>query len=161
MQTKPGKHMKVLLSPADVARVEAAVDRAVQVSDELHTVTLEENRRLKSGRPTSIDDLMDRKRALVSELEAFLKSFKEQSNLFLLASPKKFTQLQVSNEKLASALSENSRNLVRALTANRRRVDTIMRAIRDKQSASARYDKTGRYGAKPSQPLSIGRRYEV
>lgn len=161
MPTKPGKHMKVLLSPADVARVEAAVDRAVQVSDELHTVTSEENRRLKSGRPTSIDDLMDRKRALVSELEAFLKSFKEQSNLFLLASPKKFTQLQVSNEKLASALSENSRNLVRALTANRRRVDTIMRAIRDKQSANARYDKTGRYGAKPSQPLSIGRRYEV
>ena len=157
----PEKRLNVLLSPADVARVEIAVDRAIQVAEDLYAVTMEENRRLTSGRPASVDDLLERKQALASELEAFLKSFKAQSNLFLMASPGKFTQLQVSNEKLASALTENSRNLIRALTANRRRVETIMRAIREKQSPGARYDKTGRYGSGPSQPLSIGRRYEV
>jgi|GEM_PF-2753163 len=161
MSKKPEKRLNVILSPADVAKVEATVDRAIHVAEDLFAVTEEENRRLKSGRPATVDDLLERKQKLATELEAFLKSFKAQSNVFLLASPEKFTRLQHANEKLTRALSENSRNLIRALTANRRRVETIMRAIREKQAANTRYDKNGRYGSPPSGPLSIGRRYEV
>jgi flagellar biosynthesis/type III secretory pathway chaperone len=157
MPRKPEKRLNVILSPADIAKVEATVERAIQVAEDLYALTEEENRRLKSGRPATIDDLLERKQKLATELEAFLKSFKAQSNVFLLASPEKFTRLQHSNEKLTRALSENSQNLVRALTANRRRVETI----REKQAANTRYDKTGSYGSQPSGPLSIGRRYEV
>lgn len=156
-----GKQLNVLLSPADIAKVESVVENAIRVSRDLLAVTEEENRRLTSGRPMSIDDLLERKRSLTGELEAFLKDFRAQSNVFLLASPRKFAELQASNDRLTRALSDNSQNLVRALTANRRRVETIMRAIREKQSANARYDNRGKYGGQPSQPLSLGPRFEA
>ncbi|MCV0424225.1 MAG: hypothetical protein K5905_02025 [Roseibium sp.] len=161
MLKKSQKQSNVLLSPADIAKVEAVVDRAIKVAADLITLTEEENRRLTSGRPASIDDLLARKQILANELEAFLKKFKEQSNVFLLASPKKFTQLQLNNEKLTLALSRNSQHLTRALTANRRRVETIMRAIREKQNATARYGNNGQYSRQSSRPFSIGPRYEA
>lgn len=161
MSVKPERQMTVMLSPADIAKVEAAVDHAINVAEDLISVAQEENRRLKSGRPCSIEDLLDRKQKLANELESFLKAFKAQSNVFLLASPKKFTQLQVSNERLTSVLSENSQNLTRALTANRRRVETIMRAIREKQSSSVPYGNNGRSNLTAPHPVSIGRRYEA
>lgn len=158
---KPEKSVKVLLSPADIAKVESVIDNAIRVSEDLLAITEEENRRLASGRPATIDDLLECKRKLVGEMEAFLKQFKAQSNIFLLASPKKFTELQMSNERLTLALSSNSQNLVRALTASRRRVETIMRAIREKQAANTGYDNRGGYGATPSHPVSVGPRYEA
>ena len=161
MRKKPEKQPNVLLSPADIAKVEAVVDHAIKVSADLIAVTEEENRRLTSGRPATIDDLLSRKQLLANELEAFLKKFKEQSNIFLLASPKKFTQLQLNNDKLTRALSQNSQHLTRALTANRRRVETIMRAIREKQNATVRYGNNGQYSQRPSRPFSIGPRYEA
>ncbi|MEM9631282.1 MAG: flagellar export chaperone FlgN [Pseudomonadota bacterium] len=161
MSMKPERQMTVMLSPADIAKVEAAVDHAINVAEDLISVAQEENRRLKSGRPSSIEDLLDRKQKLANELESFLKAFKAQSNVFLLASPKKFTQLQVSNERLTSVLSENSQNLTRALTANRRRVETIMRAIREKQNSSVPYGNNGRSSLSSPYPVSIGRRYEA
>ncbi|MEP1865598.1 MAG: hypothetical protein ABJJ60_06560 [Lentilitoribacter sp.] len=161
MTTRSEKQPNVVLSPKDIAKVEAIVDHAICVSDDLIAVTEEENRRLTSGRPTSIEDLLERKQKLASELEVFLKKFKAQSNIFLLASPGKFTELQLRNEKLTAALAHNNQNLVRALTANRRRVKTIMRAIQDKQQSTAKYGVNGQYSQATPHPLSIGRRYEA
>ncbi|WP_213216159.1 flagellar export chaperone FlgN [Roseibium polysiphoniae] len=161
MTTRSEKQPNVVLSPKDIAKVEAIVDHAICVADDLIAVTEEENRRLTSGRPTSIEDLLERKQKLAAELELFLKKFRAQSNIFLLASPAKFTELQHRNEKLTTALAHNNQNLVRALTANRRRVKTIMRAIQDKQQSTARYGVNGQYNQNTPHPVSIGRRYEA
>ncbi|WP_319411761.1 hypothetical protein [uncultured Cohaesibacter sp.] len=133
-------------SQRDVERIERAIDRAILVADDLIRIAAEENQRLESGRPTSLDDLLVRKQKLTMEFDAFFKSFKAERETFLYASEEKFNALQDRIQILAHSFMENASNLNRAKSANERRISAIMRAIRDNQDASAlpSYGSTGR-----------------
>nr|WP_319483330.1 hypothetical protein [uncultured Cohaesibacter sp.] len=146
-------------SQRDVERIELAIDNAIKVADDLIRIAAEENQRLESGRPTSLDDLLARKQKLASEFDAFFKDFKAEREAFLYASEEKFNRLQDRIQILAQSFMENASNLNRAKSANERRINAIMRAIRDNQDANAlpSYGSTGRaasaaYGAGSIKP---------
>jgi flagellar biosynthesis/type III secretory pathway chaperone len=124
-------------SERDIKRIENAIDNAIEVADELIRIAGEENLRLESGRPTSLDDLLVRKQKLASEFDSFFKRFKAEREVFLYASEEKFNNLQDRIQILAQSFMENASQLNRAMSANERRINAIMRAIRDKQDASA------------------------
>ncbi|WP_119308999.1 hypothetical protein [Cohaesibacter haloalkalitolerans] len=124
-------------SERDIKRIENAIDNAIEVADELIRIAGEENLRLESGRPTSLDDLLVRKQKLASEFDSFFKRFKAEREVFLYASEEKFNNLQDRIQILAQSFMENASQLSRAMSANERRINAIMRAIRDKQDASA------------------------
>nr|WP_319515393.1 flagellar export chaperone FlgN [uncultured Cohaesibacter sp.] len=124
-------------SQRDVERIEQAIDKAINVADDLIRIADEENQRLESGRPASLDDLLSRKQKLASEFDAFFKEFKAEREAFLYASEEKFNQLQDRIQILAQSFMENASNLNRAKSANERRINAIMRAIRENQDANA------------------------
>nr|WP_321526930.1 hypothetical protein [uncultured Cohaesibacter sp.] len=124
-------------SERDIKRIENAIDNAIEVADELIRIAGEENLRLESGRPTSLDDLLVRKQKLASEFDSFFKRFKAEREVFLYASEEKFNNLQDRIQILAQSFMENASQLSRAMSANERRINAIMRAIRDDQDASA------------------------
>ncbi|SFN85464.1 hypothetical protein SAMN04488056_102211 [Cohaesibacter marisflavi] len=128
---------KMVHSERDIERIESAIDEAITVADELIRIAGEENQRLESGRPTSLDDLLVRKHKLAGEFDAFFKRFKAEREVFLYASDEKFNSLQDRIQILAQSFMENANQLNRAMSANERRISAIMRAIRDNQDASA------------------------
>ena len=128
---------KMVHSERDVERIESAIDEAIKVADELIRIAGEENQRLESGRPTSLDDLLVRKQKLAGEFDEFFKRFKAEREVFLYASEDKFNSLQDRIQILAQSFMENASQLNRAMSANDRRINAIMRAIRDNQDASA------------------------
>lgn len=157
----PEKSVNVTLTADDLARIETAIDRAIEVAHDLMMVAEEESQRLGESRSAPIEDLLLRKQRLAAEFGQFLKVFKAQSSLFLMASPQKFEDLQNVNRRLSQVLSGNSQHLERALNTNRRRVETILRAVREKKKPAGRYGATGGYAAVAPASVSVGRRYEA
>ena len=149
------KSSKVVLPEAYVVEVEAVVGDAIRIADELIRVVEEENRRLEIGRPTTIEDLLERKGKLASQFEAFLDRYKAEQNVFLMASETRFVELQAKTHKLSEVLFRNTGNLQKALAANQRRIDTIMRAVREEQTSSSPYSANGRQTNTISFPVSM------
>ncbi|WP_316858540.1 flagellar export chaperone FlgN [uncultured Cohaesibacter sp.] len=141
----------------DIERIEEAIDQAIKVADELIRVAGEENQRLESGRPVTLDDLLVRKQKLSSEFDAFFKQFKAEREAFLYASDDKFNALQDRVQILAQTFMENANNLSQAMSANERRINAIMRAIRDNQDTGGlqTYGSYGQSSAAPRQARSI------
>lgn len=137
-------------------RIAAAMDEAIAVADEIVALAREENQRLESGRPTSLDDLLERKQRLVSEFSAFFRAFKQERDIMLLAPQDKFDALQERVQILAHAMLENADNLSKAANANERRIDAIMKAIREDQAHQTQtaYGAQGQQ-AYQNQPLSL------
>ncbi|WP_319530763.1 hypothetical protein [uncultured Cohaesibacter sp.] len=107
------------------------MDKAIQVADEIIALAEEENRRLESGRPVSLEGLLVRKQKLVKEFSTFFKTYKSERAAMMLTSDSKFNALQERVQVLASSMMENASNLNRAVNANERRTNAIMRAIRE------------------------------
>lgn len=145
-----------ITSHATSNRIGAAMDEAIALADEIVALANEENQRLASGRPTSLDDLLARKQRLVSEFSAFFRAFKQERDIMLLAPQDKFDALQQRVQILAHAMLENADNLNKAANANERRIDAIMKAIRDEQGQqnSTAYGAQGQQ-ATQHQPLSL------
>ncbi|SNY91750.1 FlgN protein [Cohaesibacter sp. ES.047] len=125
------------LTAKEVAEIETAMDEAIKVADEIIELAAEENRRLESGRPVSLEGLLVRKQKLVSEFSAFFKTYKSERAAMMLTSDSKFSLLQERVQTLATSMMENAENLNRAVNANERRTSAIMRAIRDSQKEVA------------------------
>nr|WP_321454729.1 hypothetical protein [uncultured Cohaesibacter sp.] len=144
-------------SERDIKRIENAIDAAIEVADELIRIAGEENQRLESGRPTSLDDLLVRKQKLTTEFDTFFARFKEEREIFLYASDEKFNKLQDRVQILAQSFMENASQLNRAMNANERRINAIMRAIRDNQGAKAlsSYGSSGQSAVSTPQATSL------
>ncbi|QDG76091.1 flagellar export chaperone FlgN [Labrenzia sp. PHM005] len=146
---------RVRLPQTYIAEVEAAISNAIAVAEELISVTEEETRRLSSGRPEAIEELVARKKKLASDFEEFLQKYKAERNLFMLASDERFEALQVKTNHLAKILIENTDHLKRAMTANERRIETIMRAIREQQTSVSPYGANGVQRHQGQAPISM------
>lgn len=153
----------IALFPSDAMRIEAAIDNAIEVADEIIKLASEENRRLESGRPVQLDDLLERKKRLVAEFSQFFRGFNEDREAFLYASDEKFNLLQDRVQSLAHIMFENADSLNKAVNANDRRIKTIMRAIRESQgqTAAAGYGANGQQTRSTPQNVLIDRKKEV
>ncbi|WP_180966929.1 flagellar export chaperone FlgN [Cohaesibacter celericrescens] len=149
--------------PSDKAKIELAIDQAIAVADEIILLAEEENRRLESGRPVQMQDLLERKSKLVAEFSAFFKSFNQNREAFLFASDEKFNILQDRVQSLAQIIFQNASSLTKAANANERRIKTIMRAVRENQQHAAltSYGDRGQQAYGSVQPVSIKRSHEV
>ena len=137
------EQQRATLPASYVAEVEAVIGNAIKVADELISVALEETKRLASGRPVQIQDLVERKERLATEFDTFLQKYKAEQHVFLIASERKFAELQEKTALLAQVLIQNTEQLKLAVTANERRVDTIIRAVREQQTAISPYSANG------------------
>lgn len=137
-------------------KLDAKIRHMIGIAEELIALAGEENRRLSSGRPVNIGDIVARKRELVTEFETWLKQINAQPNILTLASPEMSAALFRRNRELGEALAANTELLNRALTVSRRRTATIVRAIREARTLPAGYSDKAAYRPATSYPISIG-----
>lgn len=147
--------MQITLSPATIAKIDGSILHMIRVADELISVTTEESRRLQEETRPPIDDLLARKRELIGDYENWIKVFRTQKNVLLQASPVLFEELLERNRELSLCLAENTKQLEKALTSNRRRVDTIMQVIREDRKPPALYGGNGEYKDRGDGPVSL------
>ncbi len=137
--------------------VDDAVRHMIDMADELLTLTSDENRKLAVGLPASLDDIVFRKQELAAEFESLLGQVKIQQDLLVNADPDLTASLLERNRRLKDVLAENADRLRIAMAASKRRVDAIMRAIREENAPPTSYGKNGRYRvAGTSKPMSLG-----
>ncbi|SHM38023.1 hypothetical protein [Roseibium suaedae] len=147
--------MQISLSSATIAKIDSSILHMISVADELISVTSEESRRLQEEAQPAIDDLLARKRELIHDYENWIKLFRTQKNVLLQASPMLFEELLERNRELSVCLAENNKHLEKAMTSNRRRVDTIMQVIREERKPPAVYGGNGQYKDRPAAPVSL------
>lgn len=123
--------------PRNIAMIESAIDTAIQMADEIIALTAEENRRLEEMKLPQLEDLLPRKQQLISDFTAFFKVFLKERESFFHASNDKCNALQERVQSLAHIIFANEANLDRAIKTNQKRIDTIMRAIRESQKEVA------------------------
>ncbi|WP_417694028.1 hypothetical protein [Roseibium sp.] len=147
--------MKVNLTPEMIAQLDGSVMRMIGVATELTSLAIEETERLQAGKPEPIDDILLRKRELVDEYEKWIKTMARQQQILMHANPTLFEQLLQCNRELTDALSENKATLKKAMTVSKRRVETIMRAIREESTVPTAYANNGRYAANTAYASSL------
>lgn len=139
--------MKVNLTPEMIAQLDGSVMQMIGVATELTAIATQETERLQTGKQEPIDDLLLRKRELVEEYEKWIKTMAQQQQLLMHANPTLFNELLECNRTLTEALNENKASLKKAMTVSKRRVETIMRAIREESAMPTAYANNGRYAS--------------
>ncbi|ADZ72377.1 hypothetical protein [Polymorphum gilvum] len=127
------------------AAADAAVHRLIHLVDQLMAVAEAENRRLASGFPLVRNEEVFRKHELATEFERWLGMVRNQQLVLLKASAELSSDLLERVGRLEQVLAENSRHLLKALACSRRRVEAIMRAIREDRLQPIAYGGDGRY----------------
>lgn len=116
----------------------------------------EENGRLKDTQPIDLTDILEKKRALIRELEGWLAQTRVQPAILALGSPELNHQLNALIQQLAPVLKENSDLLQKSLVVTKRRTQTIVRAIRETRKLPAGYSGNGNYQTAALRSYSIG-----
>lgn len=132
-------------APAQGSRRQAANAAATALLglvDELIAVIEEENRLMAAGIPASTSHLVERKRELAGEFSHWIAGLRSREIDVVHADGALRRRLIESNEVLRLHMNDNVDSLRASISATRRRIDAIMRAIRE-QSAPP----PSRYGA--------------
>lgn len=131
---------------------DAVVARVIGVVDELIVLIEDENRNLARGLPASLSGSAERKNALATGLEVWVAHVERHRVCAAVADAALRERLVERVGVLRVAMDENIARLKQAIAASRRRVDAIMRAIRDEVATRATYGDTGRMG----RPIEAG-----
>lgn len=136
-----------LVNPAPAAgsrrqAANAATKALLALVDELIVVIDEENALMAAGIPASTSHLVARKRELAEKFSHWIAGLRSREFEVADADAPLRKRLIESNEVLRLHMNDNVESLRASIAATRRRIDAIMRAIRE-QSAPA----PGRYGA--------------
>ncbi|AXS41585.1 hypothetical protein [Breoghania sp. L-A4] len=130
-----------------IETVDETVARMIDVADRLLALAHDENRRLAAGMTMPLDDIVAQKHELAEQFSRWMRQIKTQQLLLIQASPELATQLLERGRRLGQALSENAAELNKAMAASQRRVDAIMRVVREESKPPPVYGVNGRYAS--------------
>jgi flagellar biosynthesis/type III secretory pathway chaperone len=119
---------------------ESKVPQVIELLDELHQVVGAENQLLEAGLPASLAKTVERKTQLAAELDGWLEIMR-RGELTDGTDPENIARLVARLQSLRVLMGENSLHIKRSMEATRRRIDGIMRALRNEPR------QIGQYGA--------------
>lgn len=126
------------------------VAQVIDLLEELHGVIGAENNLLAGGLPASLAKTVARKTQLANELDGWLEVMR--SGEFGRGSePEEIAQLVSRLQSLRVLMGENSLAIKRSMEATRRRIDGIMRALRDDPAGAGIYGRRLPGGSAPGR----------
>lgn len=143
------------------SEVDAAVTDAIALIDQLVDVLSAENKTLSRGFPASLVDTTARKNELGEAFELWVAAVREQRIDLGAANDTLRNEMIARSQTLHVAVDENIGRLRAAIDASHRRLDAVLRAVREDMASTATYGSNGRpqtaTAASPSvrPPLSI------
>jgi hypothetical protein len=137
----------------------AAAAAVIALVEELIVVIDEENRHLATGAPASTSHLVQRKRELAEKFTQWVVGVRRRDIDFRDADPAVHKRLIESSKTLRKHMNDNVDSLRSSIAATRRRVDAIMRAIREQAApAPNQYGANARMAAaRAPSPAGSGR----
>jgi hypothetical protein len=121
-----------------------SIDLLIELIDALAVLIAEENAQLRLGAPASLAGTLALKVKLGSALERHVRVVRAGGLLNSDTELGLRSHLALRSAALQDVMDENTTRLRAALVSTRRRVDAIMRALRDQDVRPGRYDKSGR-----------------
>ena len=149
------------LVPAANADPDTALSGAIALIDELVRVIECENETLGRGFPASLVGTTTRKNALGAAFEVWVMSVRSRTVDLSHCDENLRAQLVARTKVLNEAVSENVDRLRAAIDASHRRLDALMRAIREDIAQSAPYGANGRVAPPPAAARSLRSRLQV
>jgi hypothetical protein len=133
------------------SEVDAAVTEAIALIDELVEVLSDENKTLSRGFPASLIDTTARKNELGEAFEQWVAAVREQRINLGDADDVLRSKMIARSHSLHIAVDENIGRLRAAIDASHRRLDAVLRAVREDMASTATYGANGR-----AQPATLG-----
>ena len=118
---------------------DAKMVRIIALLDDLLTVIAAENSLLSSGLPASLAQSVERKSALASELDGWMGAIRSGEVAMGASDPANIATLVSRLQTLKTMMGENTSRIRVAMGATRRRIDAIMRALRDEPRQAGIY----------------------
>ncbi|KAA5602555.1 flagellar protein FlgN [Blastochloris sulfoviridis] len=139
----------------DASDIDAAVAEAIELIDRLVEVLTEENKILGRGFPASLIGSTARKSELGGAFEQWVAAVRTR-HIDLTAADERLREAMVARSRvLNTAVGENVERLQAALDASHRRLDAVMRAIREDMTQNAPYDAKGQVRIAPAASPSL------
>jgi hypothetical protein len=126
------------------SEVDAAVTAAIALIDELVEVLSDENKTLSRGFPASLVDTTARKNELGGAFEQWVAAVREQRINLGAANDGLRDKMIARSQILHVAVDENISRLRAAIDASHRRLDAVLRAVREDMTSTANYGSNGR-----------------
>lgn len=127
---------------------DAAARALLALLDDMILVIAEENALMAAGIPGSTSPVVARKRDLADALSRWIAALRSGEIVLGRADRTLRARLVEKNEVLRRQMDANVGSLRASMAATRRRIDAIMRAIREQSApAPSRYGANGRIGA--------------
>lgn len=127
---------------------DAAARALLALLDDMILVIAEENALMAAGIPGSTSPVVARKRDLADALSRWIAALRSGEIVLARADRTLRARLVEKNEVLRRQLDANVGSLRASMAATRRRIDAIMRAIREQSApAPSRYGANGRIAA--------------
>lgn len=130
--------------PDDKSSPQADGEHLLKLVDALTAVIVEENHRLAEGTPAALAATLGIKAQLAAEFERSILPIRTGASLTTPANLKLRQQLADRGLLLQQVTNENSVRLRAAMVSTRRRIDAIMRALRDADRRAGPYGADGR-----------------
>jgi hypothetical protein len=130
------------------------IEHLIELIKELTTVVLEENLWLAQGLPASRSKQIARKTELAGLFEKWVAEVAARKSNIQTRDEKLRKEFVGRMNLLKAAMDENIVRLRAAIEASRRRIDTVMSAIREQMAGSSPYTSSGRLRSqKTSRPV--------
>jgi len=128
------------------------MDGMLELVEALIEVVSEENSTLARGLPVAMTGTLKPKIILGRKLEHQVRLVRAGVPLDPDASPALRQQLIERGQVLTTVMDENALRLRAAMISTRRRIDAIMRALREQESRPGPYSASGRQQSTPKPP---------
>ncbi len=140
-------------------QIDAMVVRIITLIDAMAEVIREDNALLAKGVPASLTDAVTRKASLAAELEQWTLAVRQRKLRLEQADPELRGWMTRRGADLQAEMNENVDRLEAAIEATRRRVDAVMRAMREQVTDHGSYQANGRVmtHARPAPAGVVGR----
>lgn len=130
-------------SGAPASSADTSIARVTTLVEELIALVEEENRSLARGMPASLSRSSGRKTALAEDVERWAMHVERHRLGGAVADRAVRERLIARIRVLNAVMDENVTRLRQAIAASQRRVDAIMRAIREDVASRATYGQNG------------------
>jgi ABC-type phosphate transport system auxiliary subunit len=124
------------------------IENFIALIDELIAVVIEENAALAQGLPASRSKQIARKTELAGTFESLVKEINAKKITFQSSDERLRLTLAERLKQLQGAMDENVVRLRAAIAASKRRIDAVMRVIREQVSGASPYTASGRPATK-------------
>lgn len=135
--------------------VDAAVTDAIALIDQLVEVLSSENKTLGRGFPASLVETTARKNELGEAFEQWVSAVREQRIDLGAADDDLRNKMIVRSQALHVAVDENISRLRAAIDASHRRLDAVLRAVREDMAGNSPYGADGRPQAAQTPASSL------